>query len=153
MGIKKILIVSGIGISNDLLGMLDFAVKDALHGCILMTSESVIVMTEGQYKGQEMSKESDKQFVTAVTKFRNEEEPRSKAPSSDVEDAKRYRWLKAQPMLSLKSDNMGWTRLDGTKYISSHRLAARTISFESFETLDETIDHAMAYFDKPKEDR
>lgn len=64
---------------------------------------------------------------------------------SDAEDAKRYRWLKAQSALRLQSAYMKWTREDGTTFSSMHDLSARGINFESCGTLDETIDKAMKY--------
>jgi len=64
---------------------------------------------------------------------------------SDLEDAKRYRWLKAQPALRLQSEYMKWTRPDGTEFYSMHILSAKGVNFESLETLDETIDQAMSY--------
>lgn len=59
------------------------------------------------------------------------------------EDAARYRWLKAQKGLSLTTDNMTWTRPDGSTFISSHLLAANDTQHAPCETLDETIDVAM----------
>jgi len=58
-------------------------------------------------------------------------------------DAERYRWLREQKGLTLRSWNMIWTRPDGTQYVSTHYLAADGTQHASCETLDETIDVAM----------
>lgn len=58
-------------------------------------------------------------------------------------DAERYRWLKTQKGLTLESDNMIWTRINGSKFMSPYRLCGNDIAYESCETLDKTIDTAM----------
>lgn len=66
-------------------------------------------------------------------------------PSDDVvKDAARYRWLKEQKQLSLRSCGGRWAREDGSKFVSSHRLAAGDTLFGPQETLDAAIDAAMA---------
>jgi hypothetical protein len=59
-------------------------------------------------------------------------------------DAARYRWLKAQNNLSLRSEGSQWTRQDGTKFISTHTLCAGDTQFGPAESLDENIDVARA---------
>lgn len=65
--------------------------------------------------------------------------------NSDAEDAKRYRWLKAQRGLELQSlgQSSQWIRPDGTKFYSSHMLLAGNTAYGAYETLDETIDAAI----------
>ena len=58
-------------------------------------------------------------------------------------DAARYRWLKNVRGLNLQSCTATWTVANGTKYTSSHILAANGTQFPSLETLDETIDSAI----------
>jgi hypothetical protein len=57
-------------------------------------------------------------------------------------DAARYRWLKMQKNLSLRSEGSQWTRQDGTKFISTHLLCAGDTQFSPAESLDENIDVA-----------
>lgn len=63
--------------------------------------------------------------------------------NSDKQDAERYRWLKTQHGLDLRSDNMQWIRMDGSKFLSAYRLCGDDIAYAPYETLDETIDEAM----------
>ena len=69
-------------------------------------------------------------------------------PSDDAKDAARYRWLKEQKQLSLRSCGERWTREDGSKFVSSHRLAAGDTLFGPQETLDAAIDAAMTEVNK-----
>jgi hypothetical protein len=58
-------------------------------------------------------------------------------------DAARYRWLKAQPALDLRSDGWSiWTNA-GWKFVASHRLCAGNTAYSPHSTLDATIDAAM----------
>lgn len=66
-----------------------------------------------------------------------------KENASLKQDAVRYRWLRDQKGLRLESDNMVWTRLDGSKYTSTHYLAANGTCHASLESLDLTVDTAM----------
>jgi hypothetical protein len=59
-------------------------------------------------------------------------------------DALRYRWLKEQKNLSLRSEGSQWTRQDGTKFISTHILCAGDTQFGPAESLDENIDAARS---------
>ena len=68
-----------------------------------------------------------------------------KENASLKQDAARYRWLRDQKGLRLESDNMVWTRLDGSKYTSTHYLAANGTCHASLESLDLTVDTAMQY--------
>ena len=68
-----------------------------------------------------------------------------KENASLKQDAARYRWLRDQEGLLLESDNMVWTRLDGSKYTSTHYLAANGTCHASLESLDLTVDTAMQY--------
>ena len=58
-------------------------------------------------------------------------------------DAERYRWLRDQKGLHLESESMTWTRKDGSKYTSTHYLAANGTCYASLESIDLTIDTAM----------
>ncbi len=57
-------------------------------------------------------------------------------------DAQRYRWLKSCRALELRSDGTTWTREDGTRFVSSHFLAAGNTQHAPAETLDAAIDAA-----------
>lgn len=63
-------------------------------------------------------------------------------------DAERYRWLKAQPHLDLRSDGGWWTRQDGTRFQSSHSGGTH---YGPYPTLDETIDAARKASPRPDE--
>ena len=58
-------------------------------------------------------------------------------------DAERYRWLRDQKRIHLESESMTWTRKDGSKYTSTHYLAANGTSYAPLESIDLTIDTAM----------
>lgn len=62
------------------------------------------------------------------------------------EDAARYRWIKAQKGLDLRSEKEGqkWTRADGSVFYATHSLAAGGTQFAPAESLDAMIDAAMA---------
>ncbi len=60
-------------------------------------------------------------------------------------NAKRYEWIESRKYINLRSERVQWTRSDGTKFTSSHYLAADGKLYGSAETLDATIDLAMAY--------
>lgn len=55
-------------------------------------------------------------------------------------DAERYRWLKDQKGLSLRSDGTVWS-LWNTMFSASHALVAQGVQYAPRPTLDETIDH------------
>lgn len=57
-------------------------------------------------------------------------------------DAERYRWLRDQPSLELRSDGSRWMK-DGIPFVASHRLCTRYTAHGHYATLDETIDEAM----------
>lgn len=59
-------------------------------------------------------------------------------------DQARYQWLKGQQSLPLESSRQLWTREDGSTYHSAHYLAAGQTKFAELESLDATIDAAMA---------
>lgn len=61
-------------------------------------------------------------------------------------DAARYRWIKAQKGLDLRSEKEGqkWTRADGSVFYATHSLAAGGTQFAPAESLDAMIDAAMA---------
>ena len=61
----------------------------------------------------------------------------------DAQDAKRYRWLRDAPRLSLLSDATHWVRPDGTKFVSTHYLASGGTQYAAAESLDAAIDAAM----------
>lgn len=61
-------------------------------------------------------------------------------------DAARYRWLKAQKGLDLRSERetSKWTRPDGSVFYATHSMAAGGTQFPPAESLDAMIDYAMA---------
>lgn len=59
-------------------------------------------------------------------------------------DAARYRWLKAQKGLDLRSSASWWQRQDGSTFWSTHSLAADGTAYAAAESLDAMIDAAMA---------
>lgn len=59
-------------------------------------------------------------------------------------DAERYRWLRDQTALDLRTDGMRWTRQDGSVFISSHILSSGDTRHAPYPSLDATIDAAMA---------
>lgn len=64
--------------------------------------------------------------------------------STMKEDAKRYRWLKKQRNLTLRSCPSVWVDFyTKEKFISPYYLAAGDIQFGAARTLDEMIDNAM----------
>lgn len=58
-------------------------------------------------------------------------------------DARRYRWLRAQTQLELRSDGAKWTRPDGSTFIASHCLCSGGTQFAAAATLDDTVDAAI----------
>lgn len=65
-------------------------------------------------------------------------------------DARRYRWLRAQTQLELRSDGAKWTRPDGSTFIASHCLCSGGTQFAAAATLDDTVDAAIdAVKEKP----
>ena len=60
-------------------------------------------------------------------------------------DAARYRWLKAQKGLDLRSERetSKWTRPDGSVFYATHSMAAGGTQFPPAESLDAMIDYAM----------
>ena len=68
---------------------------------------------------------------------------------SDLEkDASRYRWLKAQGSLDLRTCYRSkWTRLEtGETYYPSHALAVNGTGFSGVEHLDDLIDQAIEIY-------
>ena len=65
------------------------------------------------------------------------------AAEPDAQDAKRYRWLRDAPNLTLQSDGSVWTRKDGSSFYSGHYLSAYGTRFAAAESLDAAIDNAM----------
>jgi len=59
-------------------------------------------------------------------------------------DAERYRWIKSAKGLRLESETSEWFRTDGTRFISTHCFVANGTQHASHETLDQTIDAALA---------
>lgn len=74
-------------------------------------------------------------------------------PTDDLADAMRYRWLKAQKGLELKSCGTRWMREDGSTFLSSHRLAAGSTQFAPAESLDLMIDAAIKVQREQKEQK
>ena len=58
-------------------------------------------------------------------------------------DAMRYRWIKNRKELRLDADGGQWRNPGGSTFIASHSLSADGVRWGVYETLDETIDHAM----------
>jgi hypothetical protein len=69
------------------------------------------------------------------------------------DDARRYRWIKAQTNLQLQSDNSLWFRSDKTKYYPKFSLAVNSTGFHGIEDVDVLIDRAMDMYpmDQPYE--
>lgn len=60
-----------------------------------------------------------------------------------IADAMRYRWLKEQSGLSLRTERpVVWTHEDGTTFVPTHSLSSNGIQYGVYATLDETIDNA-----------
>jgi hypothetical protein len=61
-------------------------------------------------------------------------------------DAARYRWLKSRKNLTLRSEPQpcSWTRPGGSVFSATHYLAADGTQHEPAESLDATIDAAIA---------
>ncbi len=58
-------------------------------------------------------------------------------------DAELYRWIEAQPGLSIESCGSDWVRpADGSEYTASHRVRAGGTLYAPRETLRETIEAA-----------
>ena len=79
--------------------------------------------------------------LTGDTRF--EPDAAQPAAGADAQDAKRYRWLRDAPRLSLLSDATHWVRPDGTKFVSTHYLASGGTQYAAAESLDAAIDAAM----------
>ena len=58
-------------------------------------------------------------------------------------DAERYRFLRKQKDLTLRTDNSRWRMPDGTTFVSSHYLSIGSKQYAPMESLDEGIDIAM----------
>jgi hypothetical protein len=73
---------------------------------------------------------------------------------SQREDAARYRWLKAQTNLSLRTvpqQGAQWTNVEtGEEYRPSHYLDVNGTGFGGIEKLDDLIDQAMNLY--PQQD-
>lgn len=67
---------------------------------------------------------------------------RERAEAAEA-DARRYRWLRAQTQLELRSDGAKWTRPDGSTFIASHCLCSGGTQFAAAATLDDTVDAAI----------
>ena len=65
------------------------------------------------------------------------------------DDARRDRWLRDQPDLYLVTDGTKWCDLDGSDFRVSHQLSIGDSRMGVYETLDETVDHAMTLEAKP----
>jgi hypothetical protein len=69
---------------------------------------------------------------------------------SQKKDAARYRWLRAQTNLSLRTlpqQGAQWTNVEtGEKYYSSHCLDVNGTGFGGLEKLDDLIDQAMELY-------
>ena len=61
-------------------------------------------------------------------------------------DAERYRWLKSRQGLTLRSEKQPnlWRRIDGTEFSATHSLAEGGTQHAPADSLDATIDAAMA---------
>ena len=64
-------------------------------------------------------------------------------------DAERYLWLKSQKGLALSSCGGSWIK-GNIKFNASHRLCANGTAYAPYETLDETLDAAIAAAPKEK---
>lgn len=66
------------------------------------------------------------------------------------QDATRYRWLRAQGNLELRTERTygtPWTNTEtGRQFYPSHFLAVNGTGFSGIEHLDDTIDRAMALY-------
>ncbi len=70
--------------------------------------------------------------------------------SSIEQDANRYRWIKAQAKLDLRTNytnGVPWTNTEtGRKFYPSHQLAVNGTGFNGIEHLDDLIDIAMKMY-------
>jgi len=77
-------------------------------------------------------------------------EERAIADNKVSADAMRYRWIKAQRNLELKTCKMygvPWTNTEtGKQFYPSHYLAANGTGFGGIENLDDLIDQAMELY-------
>ena len=62
---------------------------------------------------------------------------------ADKKDAIRYRWLKKQVRLLLKSSGEQWKNADGVTFVGSHFLCAGNTQYSPGKSLDEVVDNAM----------
>ena len=66
---------------------------------------------------------------------------------TDAQDAARYRWIKAQKNLAIRTNRTcgaPWTKTDtGEKYYPSHQLDVNGTGFNGIEHFDDLIDQAM----------
>ena len=70
--------------------------------------------------------------------------------NSMVKDALRYRWIKSQKKLDLRTNctqGFAWTNVEtGYRYYPSHQLAVNGTGFNGIEHLDDLIDQAMELY-------
>jgi hypothetical protein len=70
--------------------------------------------------------------------------------NSDAKDAARYRWIKAQQDLAIRTNKTygaPWTKTDtGEKYYPSHQLDVNGTYFNGIEHFDDLIDQAMEMY-------
>jgi len=70
--------------------------------------------------------------------------------NSDAKDAARYRWIKAQQDLEIRTNRTygaPWTKTDtGEKYYPSHQLDVNGTGFNGIEHFDDLIDQAMEMY-------
>lgn len=76
--------------------------------------------------------------------------------STVLKDAERYRWLRAQTNLELRTHprfGVPWTNVEtNEKFYPSHSLAVNGTGFDGLEHFDDLIDQAMElYPDYPRE--
>lgn len=74
--------------------------------------------------------------------------PQPAVEQDDRRDAERYRWLKSRKGLLLETAYAKWTKPSGEVFTASHRLCADDTAHAPFETLDSTVDAAMAQGEK-----
>lgn len=69
---------------------------------------------------------------------------------TDAQDAARYRWIKAQKNLAIRTNRTcgaPWTKTDtGEKYYPSHQLDVNGTGFNGIEHFDDLIDQAMEMY-------
>jgi hypothetical protein len=66
-------------------------------------------------------------------------------------DAARYRWIRAQTNLDLRTTKrVPWTHVEtGEPYYPTHNLDVNGTGFAGIEQLDDLIDQAMALYPNP----